>query len=103
MFDMIGEFGIFGDALMPVMKEQNKEAKTKDEKKSEKKEEKKENVKKYKAPLTIVFDSMESLEIKGDEEYTRYAKSTCLLTAILIGTKLTQQTCHTLSNLTTGI
>ena len=70
MFDMIGEFGIFGDALMPVMKEQNKEAKSKDEKKSEKKEEKKEKVKKYKAPLTIVFDSMESLEINGDEEYT---------------------------------
>ena len=59
MFDMFSDIGIFGDTLMPVMETKKKEEKK--EHKSIKKETKTE----YKGPVTIVFDSISQIEIKG--------------------------------------
>ena len=65
MFDMFSDIGIFGDTLMPVMETKKKEEKK--EHKSIKKETKTE----YKGPVTIVFDSISQIEIKGKEQYTK--------------------------------
>ena len=65
MFDMFSDIGIFGDTLMPVMETKKKEEKK--EHTSIKKEFKSE----YKGPVTIVFDSISQIEIKGKEQYTK--------------------------------
>lgn len=71
MDNFFGEYGIFS-GMMPVMDAEKKKTSPKTEKKQESnKTETKVVVEKFKAPMKIYFDSVASVEISEDNEFTK--------------------------------
>ena len=67
MYNMFGDFGIFGDALGPIIEEKEK----KKEKKEKKQGKEGSKAEMYKGPFKIVFDSLSLVEFNEEREYSK--------------------------------